>query len=173
MKPGFRALSEIKEFLTYIDDPLENYHRNDIPSEKLAISITEGSFSWQNPAFIKQPGAKPTLKNLSISIKHGAMVGIIGDAGAGKSSLFSAILGGMNIYSTPQTKISISGTIGYVNQSPVFQSCTIKDHILQGRPYDSSRFKRVVRGTTLNKDLVHFPKGYETDIGNHIEFSYK
>ena len=42
-----------------------------------------------------------TLKNLEIKIKKGEFVCIIGDVGAGKSSLLNAIIGEL-VYTTPE-----------------------------------------------------------------------
>ena len=48
--------------------------------EKMALEITNGTFTWENPKF-------PQLRNLNLAIPHGSLTAIVGVVGSGKSSL--------------------------------------------------------------------------------------
>ena len=109
------------------------------------------------------------LKNLSLKIHKGEFVCIIGEVGAGKSSLIHALLGDM-IYVDAQTAdefgqtilddnirdtlckrsqlhhdiVKLGGTIGLVQQTPWIQNMTIRDNILFGLPLDEDKYNRVI-----------------------------
>ena len=71
------------------------------------------------------------LKDITINIKPGEIVGIIGEVGSGKSSLFEAILNSLILLNPDKCDgIHINGTVGYVCQSSWIQNATIKDNIL-------------------------------------------
>ncbi|MCR5607044.1 MAG: energy-dependent translational throttle protein EttA [Treponema sp.] len=62
-------------------------------------------------------GTKVVLKDISISYYYGAKIGVIGENGAGKSSLFK-ILAGVDKDFTGETTISPGYTLGYLEQEP-------------------------------------------------------
>ena len=53
-----------------------------------ALSIDRASFTWS-------PDLDPTLKDVSVQVRAGSLVAVVGMVGAGKSSLLSALLGEM------------------------------------------------------------------------------
>lgn len=60
------------------------------PPDRAPISIENGSFAWDHGE-----GSREVLKGIDLTVKEGALVGVVGAVGAGKSSLCSAILGEM------------------------------------------------------------------------------
>src|SRR3990167_11439464 len=56
------------------------------------------------------------LRDIDLEILAGSCVAVIGTVGAGKSSLFSAIMGEM--YAAKGSQIAITGTLAYVSQKP-------------------------------------------------------
>lgn len=52
--------------------------------------------SFKNATFAWNEDETPVLKNISLSIKKGELVAIVGSVAAGKSSLIQAIAGEMN-----------------------------------------------------------------------------
>lgn len=80
------ALSRVERFL---DAPeLQSGHiRKNAEDSEDPVVIKSASFSW---AVNLQ---KPTLKNVSLAVRHGEKVAICGEVGSGKSTLLAAILG--------------------------------------------------------------------------------
>lgn len=62
-------------------------------------------------------GTKIVLKDVSISYYYGAKIGVIGENGSGKSSLFK-ILAGIDKDYSGETKLAPGYTIGYLEQEP-------------------------------------------------------
>lgn len=67
------------------------------------MKIDSGTFSWDKDG----GGARPILEDINFRVFSGQLVAIVGQVGAGKSSMLSAILGEMeklrgNVY----TKVS-------------------------------------------------------------------
>lgn len=77
-------------------------------------------------------GTKVVLKDISISYYYGAKIGVIGENGAGKSSLFK-ILAGADTDFTGETHLLPGYTLGYLEQEPQLQSGkTVRETVMEG-----------------------------------------
>ncbi|XP_029962097.1 LOW QUALITY PROTEIN: canalicular multispecific organic anion transporter 1-like [Salarias fasciatus] len=124
-------------------------------SFKTAVSVCDGTFAWERDA-------EPLLKNVSLEIKPGQLVAVVGAVGSGKSSLISALLGEMH---STKGFINIQGSITYVPQQAWTQNATLRDNVLFGSPNDERRFKEVIKACALEPDLELLPGGALTEIG--------
>ncbi|XP_017268527.1 canalicular multispecific organic anion transporter 1 [Kryptolebias marmoratus] len=136
-------------------DDLESDIVKHDPSFDTAVSIRDGSFAWEKDS-------DPLLKNVSVDIKPGRLVAVVGAVGSGKSSLMSALLGEMHC-----TKgfINIQGSLAFVPQQAWIQNATLKDNILFGSPCEDKRFKEVIEACALGPDLKLLAAGELTEIG--------
>ncbi|XP_019116392.2 ATP-binding cassette sub-family C member 2 [Larimichthys crocea] len=125
------------------------------PSFNSAISICDGSFAWEKEA-------EPMLKNVSLDIKPGRLVAVVGAVGSGKSSLMSALLGEMH---STKGFINIQGSLAFVPQQAWIQNATLRDNILFGSPHEERRFQEVIQACALAPDLELLPGGDLTEIG--------
>ncbi|XP_051815787.1 canalicular multispecific organic anion transporter 1 isoform X2 [Acanthochromis polyacanthus] len=125
------------------------------PSFSSAVTISDGSFAWEKEA-------EPLLKNVSLDIKPGRLVAVVGAVGSGKSSLMSALLGEMH-----NTKgfVNILGSLAFVPQQAWIQNATLKDNILFGSPDEGKKFQKVIDACALTPDLELLPGGIQTEIG--------
>ena len=106
------------------------------------------------------------LRDISLEIKPGEIVGIIGEVGSGKSSLLQAILNSLIILNPEECDgIHINGSVGYVAQIPWIQNATIKNNILFFNEYDEKRYREVLEASQLVYDLDNFEGGDNTEIG--------
>ena len=115
------------------------------PGNEPSISIRDASFSWIEET--------QCLSNITLEIGNGALIGIIGPVGSGKSSLLSAILGEMTLNMGNST---VSGSFAYVNQSPWIIPGTIRENILIGQSFDEQRYYRILRACCLDEDIQSF-----------------
>ncbi len=77
-------------------------------------------------------GTKVVLKDISISYYYGAKIGVIGQNGAGKSSLFK-ILAGVDTEFTGETHLEKGYTLGYLEQEPQLEAGkTVKEIVMEG-----------------------------------------
>ncbi|KAM4729257.1 ATP-binding cassette sub-family C member 2 [Anableps anableps] len=136
------------------DDLDSDIVRHD-PSFNSAVSISNGSFAWETDS-------EPLLKNVSLDIKPGRLVAIVGAVGSGKSSLMSALLGEMH---STKGFINIQGSIAFVPQQAWIQNATLRDNILFGSPYEDKRFQDVLEACALGPDLKLLSAGDLTEIG--------
>lgn len=105
---------------------------------------------------------KFTLSNVSLEIKCGALVGVFGHVGAGKSSLLQAILRELPAESG---SIISRGKLSFGTQEPWIFSASIRQNILFGEEMDKDRYDEVINACALKKDFEMFPFGDQTLIG--------
>ncbi|CAM8900537.1 unnamed protein product [Rhodiola kirilowii] len=130
--------------------------QGNIESFNHVISIRSANISWEDNL------SKPTLRNITLEVRHGEKVAICGEVGSGKSTLLSAILGEVpNI----QGNIEVYGKIAYVSQNAWIQSGSIQENILFGSPMDHQRYQETLERCSLVKDLELLPYGDLTQIG--------
>ncbi|XP_067909266.1 canalicular multispecific organic anion transporter 1 isoform X2 [Heterodontus francisci] len=120
-----------------------------------AVSFSDATFSWNK-------NADPTIKNITLDIKPGSLVAVVGPVGCGKSSLISALLGEMeNI----KGFINVKGSFAYVPQQAWIQNDTLQDNILFGLEWEESRYQKVLEACALLPDLELLAAGDQTEIG--------
>nr|CAD7588458.1 unnamed protein product [Timema genevievae] len=123
--------------------------------ENTPLHIEKGNFAWG-------PDEPPVLKNISLRVREGALVAIVGMVGSGKSSLISAMLGEMDKLSgTVNTK----GSIAYVPQQAWIQNATVQYNITFGQQVNNRTYHKVVSACALKADLDMLPGGDQTEIG--------
>eukprot|EP00094_Tigriopus_californicus_P001437 TCALIF_01392-PA protein Name:"Similar to Abcc1 Multidrug resistance-associated protein 1 (Mus musculus)" AED:0.04 eAED:0.04 QI:0/0.8/0.33/0.83/1/1/6/0/1537 len=122
---------------------------------KDAIHIDNASFTWDR-------SGEPTVKNISLKIKEGSLVAIVGQVGAGKSSLISAMIGEME---RTQGSINTKGKISYVPQQAWIQNGTLQYNIAFGNRFSKSLYNKVIDACALRPDLEMLPGGDQTEIG--------
>jgi len=112
------------------------------------------------------------LRDISVTIKAGELVAVVGSVGSGKSSFLSAILGEMEPLNGSTVSISRdssqtddSNFISYCSQSPWVVNDTLRGNVLFGREFDQDRYDEVIKACALLDDLAVLPAGDETEIG--------
>ncbi|MFR9071533.1 MAG: ATP-binding cassette domain-containing protein, partial [Paraclostridium sp.] len=111
------------------------------------------------------------LKNLSLKICKGDIVGIIGDSGAGKSTFLKAIL---NIIDTSKGEIFIDDEIlnashrslmSYVPQDDMLFSMSIKENLLYlDKDLNYSEIEKALKLTKANEFIDKLPNGIDTNV---------
>lgn len=69
--------------------------------------MNDSSFTWKDGA-----DDNPTLKDITVDIRHGELIAVVGVVGCGKSSLISALLGDM-LKLQGHVSVSVSISIPY------------------------------------------------------------
>lgn len=124
------SINRIENFLVL--DENDSKIRLQIPENKQGdeITLTNASASWApNPI-------TPTLVDISLLIKPGTFCCVIGDVGAGKSSLLQILLKELPL---TMGKLVVNGTISYASQEPWLFVSSIRNNILFGKPFINDR----------------------------------
>lgn len=120
--------------------------------------------------------SRTLLQGIDLTLSGGGMLGIVGRTGAGKSSLLKLL---MRLANPSAGQITMGGVIierlalgelrsqfAFVPQEPFLFSTTIAANIALGRPDASQEeIERVARIACVHDDIVRFPRGYETEVG--------
>uniref|UniRef100_A0A8C1VAD9 Canalicular multispecific organic anion transporter 1 n=1 Tax=Cyprinus carpio TaxID=7962 RepID=A0A8C1VAD9_CYPCA len=102
------------------------------------------------------------LFSVSLDIKPGRLVAVVGAVGSGKTSLISALLGELH---SLKGHINIKGSVAFVPQQAWIQNATVMDNILFGSYLDEERYRSVVDACALGPDLDLLPGRDQTEIG--------
>jgi len=127
------------------------------------IKIKHGSFSWGEIG-------QNCLHDITLKVKPGELIAVVGHVGSGKSSLISALLGEME---KTRGYVGMRGSVAYVPQQAWIQNATVKENIFFGKqhvkkkhPNEEDKFyKKIVDATCLRSDFDNFPAYDETEIG--------
>ncbi|CAB3248424.1 unnamed protein product [Arctia plantaginis] len=103
-----------------------------------------------------------TLTDLSLTIKPGKIIAVIGPVGAGKSSLLHVLLRELPLISG---SLHVGGTVSYASQEPWLFAGSVRQNILFGQAMDRPRYNTVVRRCALDRDFTLFPHGDKTIVG--------
>ncbi|XBC38621.1 MAG: ABC transporter transmembrane domain-containing protein [Buchnera aphidicola (Melaphis rhois)] len=117
------------------------------------------------------------LKNINFSLYQGQTIGICGPTGSGKSTLLKLIQqqflisnGNILYNSIPISKFKITEwrkKIAVVDQTTFLFSDTIFNNIAIGKKYASKKeVEEVAYLSDLHKDIIKFPYGYNTQVGD-------
>lgn len=144
-------------------------------TERLNLQST---IELRDVTFTFDDASKPTIENLSLSIKKGERIGIQGASGIGKTTLFNLILGlykptygSILIDNTPLSAENIrkwQNAVGYVSQSVFITEGTIAQNIAFGCRHDEidmQRIKEVIESADLKEFVDGLESGIDTRIG--------
>lgn len=145
--------------------------------------LSKPTFKFDHQITLKQIGyrypnaANASLNHVSVDIRKGESIGLIGRSGAGKTTLVDVILGLL----TPQSgDISVDGVsiytdlrrwqnmLGYVPQSIFLTDDTLERNIAFGVPDEHISKDRVIKAVQAAQlaDLVEqLPNGLQTEVG--------
>ncbi len=113
---------------------------------------------------------------MSVEFKKGQTSAIVGQSGAGKSSIAQLIErfydpneGQVIVDGIPLTELDLLDyrrQIGYVSQEPVLFNCSIKKNILMGKPdATDEEVEKALRSTNAWEFVSRYPDGINTTVG--------
>uniref|UniRef100_A0A452TJ18 ATP-binding cassette sub-family C member 10 n=1 Tax=Ursus maritimus TaxID=29073 RepID=A0A452TJ18_URSMA len=154
------SLDRIQHFLDLPNHSPQAYYSPDPPTEpSTVLELHEALFSW-DPV-----GSSQETFISHFEVKKGALVGIVGKVGCGKSSLLAAIAGELHRLRGRVAVWGLSKGFGLATQEPWIQFATIRDNILFGKTFDAELYKEVLEACALGDDLRILPAGDQTEVG--------
>ena len=137
-------------------------------SQNSKINITEDTIIHSKKNKIKSDEVIVTLlKDINFKIKKGEHIGIIGEVGSGKTCLLNSIINNLAILNKKNSEgnIQLSGKVSFVSQNSWILNDTIEQNILFFKPMDREKYNKIISICQLEPDLLIFPQGDQTEIG--------
>ena len=161
---GAKRIFEILDHVSSVPEPKHPKHLGAVRGE---IQINQAGFRYGNRAVIK---------DLTLNIQPGEMIGLVGQSGSGKSTMVNLIC---RFYDLSEGAIQLDGVdirdltlaeyrshIGLVLQEPFLFFGTIAENIAYGRPAASRQeIVNAARAANAHEFILRLPQGYDSLVG--------
>ncbi len=136
----------------------------------------EGDIEFQDVTFCYPDGEENVLEHFNLKVPQGSVVAIVGETGAGKSTLVNLVC---RFYEPTGGRVLIDGRdarersqlwlhshIGYVLQTPHLFSGTILENLRYGNPDATmEEVETAVRRVHADEIIARMEHGYDTQVG--------
>lgn len=122
------------------------------------ISMYKVTAAWELSANKGSAG----IHDFNLKIAEKELCAVVGQVGAGKSTLFQVILGELDLDSG---HIYVNGVVSYAAQEAWIFEGSIRNNIVFIEEFDETRYKEVVRVCALERDFDLLPSGDLTVVG--------
>ena len=163
------AMACIQRIFDLLDEP------DQIPDAPDAIKlVSDGQVAIRDVAFSYTPD-RPLLQNLSLDVRPGQRIAIVGPTGCGKTTLINLL---MRFYDVDSGSISVAGhdirtvtrsslrrNYGMVLQDTWLRAGTVRENIAYGRPEASDEeIVAAAKAAHAHSFIRRLPQGYDTVI---------
>ena len=141
-----------------------------------------GEITLKNLTFKYPDGEEPVLKNVSLNIRQGEMLAVLGRTGSGKSTLADLLLrvydckkGMILLDNKPIDEIALHvlhRDVAYVPQENFMFSDTLEENIafgleerIEDHPGIRDDIKEAAEYACIHDNIMDFPEGYQTLVG--------
>jgi ATP-binding cassette subfamily B protein len=164
-------LSSSQRVFDILDTPPEP---KDTPESK-PMPAMQGRIEFDHVTFGYDP-YNPVIKNVSLMIEPGQLIGVVGKSGSGKTTLINLLC---RFYDVQQGAVRIDGAdiraihrndlrhhIGLVLQEPFLFRASIAENIAYGRPEATpAEIMDAARAANAHDFIMRQPAGYDTQLG--------
>ena len=171
----FTNLLAVKSDVTDTPEVIEKYGDTLNPKKENWEPI-KGDIEFRDVTFQYPDGEETVLEHFTLNIPFGTHLAIVGETGAGKSTLANLVC---RFYEPTQGQVLIDGrdarersqlwlhsAIGYVLQTPHLFSGTVRENLLMGNPdATEERIWAAIKAVSAEDVIAHLEKGLDTDVG--------
>jgi ATP-binding cassette subfamily B protein len=167
-----RSVNDMEELVAIHDEPIGIA---DAPGAR-PIDIQGGRIVFEDVTFHYGGHRAPLYYGLSVDIRAGERVGLVGRSGSGKTTFVKLVqrlydvsggqilIDGQNVANATQQ--SLRSQIAIVQQEPILFHRSLAENIAYGRPGASrSAIEQAARLANAHEFILRLPKGYGTLVG--------
>ena len=168
-------LLELEPEITDTPEVIEKYGTSLEPRRENWESI-KGDITFDDVTFMYPDGDENVLEHFDLQVPAGSTVAIVGETGAGKSTLVNLAC---RFFEPTGGRILIDGrdykersmfwlhtSIGYVLQTPHLFSGSVKDNIRYGRlDATDKEIEAAAKLVNAHDFIMRMEKGYDSDVG--------
>ncbi|WP_323140222.1 type I secretion system permease/ATPase [Massilia phyllosphaerae] len=142
----------------------------------MALPAPQGTLVLDNVT-AAPPGLKnPVLKNVSLALVPGDVLGVLGPSGCGKSTLARLLVGvwpamigkvrldGADVHQWNKTELGPH--LGYLPQDIELFAGSISDNIARFGEVDAAKVVQAAKRAGVHDMILQFPQGYDTQLGD-------
>ena len=172
----YQDFHQVRISIARLGDILNTPAEQDRTSAEANLPALQGNIEIQNIQFRYRPNLPLVLHDLTLSIKAGQVVGIVGQSGSGKSTIAKLV---QRLYVPESGRVLVDGVdlalidpswlrrqVGVVLQENVLFNCSVRDNIALANA--TMPFETVVKAAKLagaHDFITAMPNGYDTIIG--------
>lgn len=166
-----QALVDMGEMFDLLEQPQEVSDKPGVPD----LKVSHGAVQFDTVKFGYDP-ARPILKGVSLNVRSGENVALVGPSGSGKSTIGRLLfrfydvtdgavrIDGQDVRDVTQD--SLHDAIGVVPQDTVLFNDTIRYNIAYGRANATEDdITAAARAAQIHDFIVSLPEGYDTMVG--------
>jgi len=167
-----RGVAAGNRLFQVLDAPVSVTDAADAP----ALPPLAGAVSFERVTFRYQPGTQPTLDGLTLHVAPGQTAALVGESGAGKSTVFVLLsrfwdpdagrvtLDGHDLRDV--TQASLRSQVGAVQQETFLFAASVSENIRYARPSATdAEVEDAARAANAHGFISELPQGYATPVG--------
>ena len=147
----------------------------------LPQALVDG-IEFDDVAFSYPGGTEPAIEGLTLHIRNGELIALVGENGAGKSTLVKLL---MRFYDTDKGSVRVGGVdlkdtdpvalrsrIGVLFQDYASYELTVRENVLMGRPdvtADDDKVMEALRNSRSEWLVKKMPNGLDSKVGRLFE----
>lgn len=141
----------------------------------MGLPRPQGHLVVENVTALPPGAALPSIRNVSLALPAGEVLGIIGPSGSGKSTLARLLVG---IWNAAQGKVRLDGAdvytwdkaelgphLGYLPQDIELFAGSVSENIARFGEVDAERVIEAAMLAGVHDLILHLPQGYDTLLG--------
>lgn len=138
----------------------------------------EGRFEFRHVGFCYKNTDSPVLKDLNLKVEQGETIALVGESGAGKSTILNLVIG---FHLAEEGSVLMDGRdlreidlrtyrkhLAVVPQTSILFSGTIRDNIIYGcGEVSEEQLAEIIKAANLEEFIRSLPEGLDTQVGEH------
>ena len=171
----FTNLMNVRSDVTDTPEVVEKYGDSFDPKKENWEELV-GDIEFKDVTFRYPDGEETVLEKFNLKIPFGTHLAIVGETGAGKSTLVNLVC---RFFEPTEGTVLIDGrdarersqlwlhsAIGYVLQTPHLFSGTVRENLLMGNPdATEEEIMAAIRAVSAEDVIAHLEHGLDTDVG--------